>query len=94
MVGAWGSATTAEFSESLLQLRALDWATNSPLQKFPLVTIYHSAKQSLQEQEKAVEVSSQSFATLGYPLFLGALTGMSESPVGVCEKVKYLQNCG
>jgi hypothetical protein len=73
MVGAWGSATTPEYSDSLVQLRALDWATNSPLQQWPLVTVYHT--------------SSGGFSTLGWPMFLGALTGMSSSPVGVCEKV-------
>merc|ERR1711916_315736 len=73
MVGAWGDATTSAYSDSLVQLRALDWATNSPLQKWPLVTVYHG--------------QSASFSTLGWPLFLGALTGMSSRPLGICEKV-------
>lgn len=60
------------FSNSLLQLRALDWAINSPLQQWPLVAVFHT--------------STSAFSTLGWPLFLGALTGMSEAPVGVCEK--------
>ena len=74
IVGAWGSATDPSFSDSLVQLRALDWATNSPLQQWPLVTVYHTP-------------NNNAFATLGWPSFLGALTGMSSSPVGVCEKV-------
>jgi isopenicillin-N N-acyltransferase-like protein len=74
MVGAWGSATTPEFSDSLVQLRALDWATNSHLQQWPLVTVCYTS-------------GGGAFSTLGWPMFLGALTGMSSSPVGVCEKV-------
>ncbi len=94
MIGAWGSATTSQvstkrlkkkkrtclkifllqFSDSLVQLRALDWATNSPLQQWPLVTVYHTSPNA-------------AFSTLGWPLFIGALTGMSSSPIGVCEKV-------
>merc|ERR1719197_1423980 len=70
MVGAWGNATP---DGSLVQLRALDWATNSPLQKWPLITVFHN--------------NGTSFSTLGWPLFLGALTGMSSRPLGVCEKV-------
>lgn len=72
MIGAWGSATSSEYSDSLVQLRALDWATNSPLQQWPLVTVYHT--------------SDRAYSTLGWPLFIGALTGMSSS-IGVCEKV-------
>jgi hypothetical protein len=33
MFGAWGSATP---NGELLQLRALDWATNTPFQRYPL----------------------------------------------------------
>merc|ERR1711991_689573 len=47
MVGAWGSATDATYSDSLVQ-------------RWPLVTVFHSN-------------SSSAFATLGWPLFLGAL---------------------
>jgi hypothetical protein len=74
MVGAWGSATAPAYSDSLVQLRALDWATNSPLQQFPLVTVYHTN-------------ATAAFSTLGWPGFVGALTGMSNAPVGICEKV-------
>jgi hypothetical protein len=74
MVGAWGEATAPQYRNSLVQLRALDWATNSPLQQWPLVTVYHTS-------------TGGAFATLGWPIFLGALTGMSSAPIGVCEKV-------
>jgi len=74
MVGAWGEATAPAYSDSLVQLRALDWATNSPLQQFPLVTVYHSN-------------ATAAFSTLGWPGFVGALTGMSNAPMGICEKV-------
>jgi hypothetical protein len=76
IVGAWGSATAPEYSASLVQLRALDWATNSPIQQWPLVTVYHTDR-----------APGSAFATLGWPLFLGALSGMSSSPVAICEKV-------
>ncbi len=79
MVGAWGEATAPAFRDSLIQLRALDWATDSPLQQWPLVTVIHTSEQD-------------AFATLSWPLFLGALTGMSSRPVGICEKVYLAYN--
>ena len=76
MVGAWGTAVNASYASSLLQLRALDWATDSPLQRWPLVTVFHAS------------VGRNAFATLGWPGFNGALTGMSDAPFGICEKVQ------
>jgi len=74
MVGAWGEATkNTSMPGSLYQLRALDWATSSPLQKWPLVLVSHPTV-------------GNPFATLGWPGFTGALTGMS-TQVGICEKV-------
>lgn len=70
MVGAWGSATP---NGKLVQLRALDWAVNTPLQQWPLVTVIH-------------QNASSAFSMLSWPGFHGALTGMS-TRMGICEKV-------
>jgi len=70
MFGAWGPAIQ-NTSGTLYQLRALDWATNGPFQKFPLITVYHPS-----------DPNSFSFATVGWSGFIGAITGISSSPVG------------
>jgi len=40
MFGAWGKATLKN-NGSLFQLRSFDWAATTPMQQYPLVTIYH-----------------------------------------------------
>mmetsp|Transcript_8941 Transcript_8941/g.11057 ORF Transcript_8941/g.11057 Transcript_8941/m.11057 type:complete len:288 (-) Transcript_8941:56-919(-) len=75
MVGAWGDAIT-NTTGSLYQLRALDWSTNGPFQKYPQVTVYHPE-----------DNSGHPFAILTWTGFIGAITGYSSSSVGVCEKV-------
>jgi len=74
MIGAWGGAI--DTPNSLYQLRALDWATNGPFQKFASVNVYHPAAEG-----------ANSFANYGFLGFVGSLTGISSTPVGVCEKV-------
>lgn len=75
MMGAWG-ASIASTNGTLYQLRALDWETHGPFQNFPLLLVYHPT-----------EPGSNSFATWSWAGFIGALTGVSSAPVGVCEKV-------
>jgi hypothetical protein len=72
MFGAWDSASV---DGNLVQLRALDWATNTPFQQFPLLLIYHPSD------------GSNTFATLGWPGLIGAITGLNNAPLGICEKV-------
>jgi len=73
MVGAWGPASV---NGTLYQLRALDWATNGPFQQFPALLVYHPS-----------EAGSNNFTLLSFVGFFGALTGVSSSPLGICEKV-------
>jgi len=75
MYGAWGKAV-ANVNATLVQLRALDWATDGPFQQWPLVLIYHPN-----------QGNGHAFSTLGWTGFIGALTGYSSAPVAVCEKV-------
>jgi len=72
MFGAWGSATP---NSGLVQLRALDWVTDSPLTQNPAVLVYHP-----------LEGDGHSFTTLTWAGFIGALTGYS-GYTGISEKV-------
>ena len=73
IVGAWGAATP---TGALTQLRALDWDTDGPFQKFPVVAVFHPpAGQGF------------AFATLGWAGMLGAITGVSSSGLALSEKV-------
>jgi len=77
MVGAWGPATSSSTAKGgLVQLRALDWATNGPFQQFPGLLVYHPNGNN-----------TNSFATFSFIGFIGAFTGISEAPLGICEKV-------
>jgi len=73
MIGAWGPASK---NGGLVQLRALDWATNGPFQQFPALIVYHPKSNS-----------SNTFAIFGFTGFIGALSGVSNVPLGICEKV-------
>jgi len=75
MVGAWGSAIT-NTSGTLYQLRALDWNTDGPFQKWPALIVYHPNANN-----------GHAFSLLSFTGFIGALTGYSSSPMGICEKV-------
>jgi len=74
MFGAWGPAI-AETSGTLYQLRALDWSTDGPFQQYPVVFVYHPSEQG------------HAFMQMSWAGFIGALTGYSSAPVGICEKV-------
>jgi len=76
MVGAWGKATTNVKNGQLLQLRALDWATNGPFQQWPALLVYHPSANNTND-----------FAIFSFAGFIGTLTGVSSSPMGICEKV-------
>merc|ERR1711976_920788 len=72
MVGAWGAATG---DEKLVQLRAMDWNTNGPFNAVPTLLVYHPS------------TLGHDFSVLSWSGFIGAMTGYSSAPVGVCEKV-------
>ena len=76
MFGAWGPATQNSRDGALVQLRALDWSTNGPFQKFPEVLVYHPN-----------EGNGHAYAVLTWTGFVGAITGYSSVELGVCEKV-------
>ena len=74
MLGAWGPATP---SARLVQLRALDWDTDGPFQRFPVLTVFHPDAAS----------GGVPNAVLGWAGMLGAITGVSSAGVGISEKV-------
>lgn len=70
--GAWGNATQ---DNKVLQLRALDWDCGAGLQDYPLVTIYHPMNNSM----------GNPFANVGWTGWIGTLTGMSSTKIGISE---------
>lgn len=74
MLGAWGPASAAG---GLVQLRALDWDTTGPFQRFPVLTVFHPD----------ASTGGVPNAVLGWAGMLGAITGVSSSGVGISEKV-------
>jgi hypothetical protein len=74
MLGAWGPATP---SGRLVQLRALDWDTDGPFQRFPVLTVFHPS----------AATGGVPNAVLGWAGMLGAITGVSSAGVGISEKV-------
>jgi len=78
MFGAWGSAVVPKGStgySGLLQLRALDWDMGGPFRDGSLVTVYHPSSPSF----------GHSFCLVGFFGFIGGLTGMSSSQLGISE---------
>lgn len=75
MFGAWGEAI-AKTSGTLIQLRALDWNTNSVAQQQPTVVVYHPNSGN-----------GHAFANVAWLGFIGSLSGFSSAPVAICEKV-------
>jgi hypothetical protein len=61
MVGVWGPAISSKEDPSqLYQLRALDWATNGPFQKFATLLVYHPST-----------ANANKFANFGFTGFVG-----------------------
>lgn len=72
LYGLWGNAT---LGGKTLQLRALDFDTGASLQDYPVVTIYHPRSSKL----------GQTFANVAWAGYIGALTGMSSTQMGISE---------
>lgn len=73
MFGAWGEAL-APGGTSLLQLRALDWDMEGPFRDYSQITVYHPS-----------EGNGHGFVNVGYTAFIGGLTGMSATKLGISE---------
>jgi isopenicillin-N N-acyltransferase-like protein len=72
IIGAWGKATGGK----LVQLRALDWDTKNPMNKYPMIAVYNLN-----------EKGSHPFINVGFTGLVGSITGFSEF-TGVSEKVR------
>jgi len=72
MFGMWGKSIDP--SLSLLQLRALDWDMKGPFRDYPQITVYHPTYNG-----------SHAFANIGMTGFVGGLTGISETLLGISE---------
>jgi hypothetical protein len=70
--GAWGKATPS--GDGLVQLRALDFGSG-PFANYTLVSVHRKTE------------NDNSFVSVSFPGFVGVITGISESGVGVSEKV-------
>ena len=68
-----GAWGNATTHSGLVQLRALDFGSG-PFANHTTVTVHHPADE-------------QAFLTVGFPAFVGVVTGISERGVGVSEKV-------
>ncbi|ESP01180.1 hypothetical protein LOTGIDRAFT_172703 [Lottia gigantea] len=73
MLGAWGKAVPV--ADSLLQLRALDWAVDGPFKDFPQVTVYHPVNSTY----------GQDFANFGWTGWIGSITGMNSKQMAISE---------
>jgi len=80
MFGAWGAAIK-NTNGTLYQLRSLDWSTNSPFQKFPAVVVYHPN-----------QGNGHPFSVVTWLGLVGAITGYSSAPLGICEKLWWAYN--
>ncbi|XP_070543586.1 protein dcd1A-like isoform X1 [Ptychodera flava] len=74
MFGAWGKAVPS--TESVLQLRALDWSADGPFKNHVQVTVYHPNKDGS---------NGHAFANVGWTGWLGSVTGMSEQQLAISE---------
>ncbi|KAK6166612.1 hypothetical protein SNE40_023263 [Patella caerulea] len=73
MLGAWGQSLEA--ANSLLQLRALDWAVDGPFKDFPQVTVYHPVNSTY----------GIPFANFGWTAWIGSITGMNSQRMAISE---------
>jgi len=72
MFGVWGDAIANVPGLELLQLRALDWDTDGPFPEYPLILVYHPNE-------------GHAFANVGWPGWIGGITGMSEVQTAISE---------
>jgi len=78
MFGAWGDAVSGgKGGKELLQLRALDWDMDGPFRNYSSITVYHPDKTNTSQGHPWINI--------GFPGFVGALTGVSEAQLGISE---------
>lgn len=70
LYGLWGKAT---LGGKTLQMRALDWDTDGGLQDYPVITVYHPLTPKL----------GHAFVNVAWAGYIGVLTGMSSSLLGI-----------
>jgi len=73
MFGIWGKALDPTYKGTLIQLRALDWDMNGPFQDFSGITVYHPND------------GTNAHANIGFVGFIGGLTGISSTQMGISE---------
>jgi len=74
MIGAWGKALAPAGTTQLLQLRALDWDMDGPFRDFPAIVVYHPNSDN-----------GHAFVNIGVGGFIGGLTGVSQTQLGISE---------
>ena len=81
LFGIWDEAL--QDGSGLLQLRALDWTTDDIFVNNPQVTIYHPTY--TQEYEGFGKLRQNQFANVGFPGWIGLMTGMNDQKMGISE---------
>jgi len=76
MFGTWGEAVDPMSPAKLLQLRALDWDMDAPFRNQSSITVYHPNPNS---------GNGHPFINIAFPGFIGGLTGMSATQLGISE---------
>ena len=71
--GAWGQASSGTDDGSLIQTRALDFG-DGPFSNYTVITVHRN-------------VDMRSFVMVGFPGFVGAVTGIAQDGIGISEKV-------
>ena len=76
MVGLWGKSLDPASSTKSMQLRALDWDMDGPFRNYAAIMVFHS---------NGGADDGNSFITVGFPGFMGALSGINEHLVAISE---------
>eukprot|EP01100_Stratorugosa_tubuloviscum_P007887 TRINITY_DN3252_c0_g1_i1.p1 TRINITY_DN3252_c0_g1~~TRINITY_DN3252_c0_g1_i1.p1 ORF type:complete len:453 (+),score=217.01 TRINITY_DN3252_c0_g1_i1:97-1455(+) len=76
MIGAWGAALDPSNNNTLLQLRSLDWDMDGPFRDNSAITVYHPVTDGS---------NGHPFMIVGFPGFVGGLTGFSSQKLGISE---------
>ena len=71
--GAWGKASSGNDDGTLVQVRALDFG-NGPFANYTVVSVHRNP-------------GSRAFVMVGFPGFVGAVTGIAQNGIGISEKV-------
>ena len=71
--GAWGKASHGSAGSPLVQVRALDFGAG-PFANYSVIAVNRNS-------------GMRAFATVGFPGFVGVVTGIAQDGIGVSEKV-------